>query len=156
KDRKDLVLWDRSTRHLRRLTDPRRECMAPALSFDDRLIAYSCQVNGSWDIYLLDPFGKGESIRVTQGPGRSLAPRFGSDGSLVSASDRTGRFQLYRIRATAMVARRFTAELLVGRDADLYAPSASGDVTWSQEQLPAMPAPARSSLGAVRIGRRIY
>jgi hypothetical protein len=156
KHQKDIVLWNRANKTLTPVTDPDGESMAPALSFDDKLIAYTSRVHDRWDIYLRNLDGSRAPVQVTCGPGRNLAPQFRPDGSLVFASARTGRFQLYEISAAAMASQAFTARPLVEGDADFYAPSVSGEVNVVQKRLPELPTPARSSFGAVRLGNRVF
>jgi N-acetylneuraminic acid mutarotase len=130
--------------------------MKPALSFDNRWLAYTSFINGKWDIYLADRFGK-DVLRATTAPGHNFAPCFRPDGSLVFASDRQGgHFQLYEIPAEEMVKRTFHDRPLVKSAGDAYAPSLSGDLAFAQRLLPQMNEPARSSFGALRMGRKIF
>lgn len=138
------------------LTSPDTNCMSPALSFDDRYVAYTAHVDGNWDIYVLDLDANKPAVRITAETSRDFAPRFLPDGGLVFASDRSGQFQLYEIPASEVRGGRFRARQLLAGDADDYAPTVSGDIHYGQGQLPAMLEPPRSSFGTARLGDVVY
>jgi N-acetylneuraminic acid mutarotase len=155
KTEKDLVAYDLAEKTATVLTPGDTNSMKPALSFDNRWLAYTSFKNGQWNIYLADRMGK-DIFQVTKTPAHNFAPTFRPDGSLVFASDREGHFLLYEIPAEEMAARTFKDKLLVKGEGDYYAPSVSGEVRVMQRILPEISEPARSSFGAVRLGNRIY
>lgn len=62
-----------------RLIDEPYEEMHPAISHDNKKIAYSAKKNGYWDIYVLD-LTDGSEIRVTDSPEYDGSPTWSSDG----------------------------------------------------------------------------
>jgi len=154
-DIKNLVRRDLVSGEEKDLTSPEGESMAPSLSFDDRLVVYTSNVGGNWDVYLQD-LTTGKVRRLTDHGAKDYAPTFRPDGSVVFASNRRGRFELYEIPVQAMHLEVPPSRLLVQGPGDHYAPSVSGDVDFRQATLPLLPDPARSSFGTARVGNRIY
>lgn len=154
--KKDIVRYRFRDGKLTTLTAPEMKCMAPALSFDDRFVAYTAHVDGNWDVYVLDLASDKGAVRITAEPSRDFAPRFLPNGGLVFASDRSKHFQLYEISADEMRRGKYRARQIVSGDADDYAPSVSGEVHYGQAQLPAMLEPPRSSFGTARLGDVVY
>ena len=129
---------------------PSPNCMAPSLSFDDQKVAFTCKVSSNWDVYTYDRITK-KVERMTTDPAQDFAPTFTPKGDLIFASDRQGQtFQLY-----LQEGHQEPTALTLGEGTH-YAPSVSGDTHFKQSFFPEMLAPARSSFGAVKIGRRIY
>lgn len=113
------------------------EGMSPTLSFDDRKIAYTRQVDGNWDVYVLDLTTRQET-RHTDSPARELAPAFLPDGTLVYCSDQSKTFTI----STA--------------NQEGYAPRATGDLCLQQGLLPPIPGQPRSSFGAAAQGPDVF
>lgn len=156
--KKDLVRYRFQDGETTVLTPADGNCMAPALSFDDRFLAYTALVDGNWDIYVLDLSAPDRgATRVTDAEERDFAPRFLPDGGLLFASARGGgRFRLHEIPADEMRFGRFRARLFLDSEADDYAPTVSGDLRFDQGRLPAMTEPPRSSFGTARLGDVVY
>lgn len=113
------------------------EGMSPSLSCDDREVAFTRQVDGNWDVYVLN-LQTNETRRATTSPKRELGPAFLPDGTLVYCTEEEeGHFQL-----------RGAVEL--DDPGSLYAPRATGDLSLRQAQEPPIPGPPRSSFGATR------
>jgi N-acetylneuraminic acid mutarotase len=155
--KRDIALATVATGAVEYLTEPDGCAMEPALSFDDRYVAFSKQVDKNWDVYVLDRTTKAVR-RVTDDPADDLAPVFEPDGSLVFASARSGRFELYHVAAATLAAGATDAMLLVhtAGQANAYAPRVSGSTRATQETWPELPEPARSSFGAVTLNGRVY
>lgn len=153
KEKKEVGLYRLDTKKFSVVADG--VSMSPALSFDDRFVAFTSKKENNWDIYVLDRT-KGTTVRVTRDAARDFAPAFRADGGLVFASDRSGNFQLYEISAEEMRNATFADKLLVKGEGDFYAPAVSGEINYGQGLLPKMLEPARSSFGAVRVGHKIY
>ena len=128
--------------------------MAPSLSADDRLLAYTSKDGDNWDVYVRD-LGAGTVTRVTDHPGNDFAPTFAADGSLIFASDRAGSFQIYKIPA-GLLAARAEPTLFASGSGDLYRPAISGEMTIGQGRTTSMLDPGRSSFGATRVGSKVF
>jgi len=152
---KDIVLVDLASGSKEVFTDPDGLSMAPALSFDDQLIAYTSKVEENWDIYVKDRRSK-KVIRVTTHPSRDFAPTFRPNGSLVFASDRSGHFELYEVDLRDSQRGEFAVQQIVQGADSYYSPSVSGSEQVLQEKKAEILPPSRSSFGAVRVGERIY
>ena len=64
---------------------------------DGKILVYSGQRSGNWDIYSTASDG-GEETRLTNTPGREDGPEFSPDGKYIYfSSDRTGRMQIWRM-----------------------------------------------------------
>lgn len=129
--------------------------MAPALSFDDRYVAYTSRVDGQWELYLKD-LHTNVVKRLTNTPYRDYAPTFRADGGLIYSVDVTGRFQLWEIPAANMADGTFTARALPATAGDSYSPSTSGNVDFEQTSLPSIPEPGRSSFGAIAHQGKVF
>lgn len=130
--------------------------MAPALSFDDRYVAYTSQRDGNWDVYIYDRLTS-VTKRATSNTAMDFAPNFSADGSLVFASNRKENFGLYKIPA-ALVGSENAQETLVTETAggDLYAPVYTGSRNYQQTLHTPILAPARSSFGVTTVNDRVY
>ncbi len=124
------------------------EGMAPSLSADESLVAYTSKANGSWDVWTIDRRTLEKSV-LTQDPADEMAPAFMPDGNLAFASNKSGRFQLYKIAGGQWSA------LSENPDSE-YAPNFAGETALKQSALPSFPAPLRSSLGAIQHQGKIY
>ena len=122
--------------------------MAPALSFDENLVAYTSKEAGSWDVWLYDR-RTGQKTRLTSDAGDEMAPAFTPDNGVAFASNRNGRFQLYQLESG-------TWRALVTTPESDYAPNFSGETRWHSELLPSLPGEPRSSFGAVAHQGKMY
>ncbi len=154
-ERREIVEWDTEKRLEKIIESPGAKSMAPALSPDDRFIAFTVFMENSWQVYVRDRLS-GVGRFATSGEGRNFAPTFRPNGNIVFASDREGHFALYEIGLESWQNNPSAGKLLVQMKGDLYAPSVSGQSSWVSTPMPDIPTPARSSFGAIRVGRNLY
>ena len=152
---KDIALWNRETKELKVLTDPKGYSMAPALSADDSKIAYTAKKNDKWNLYVQD-LKSGEVTQVTNTGYKEFSPTFRQNGDLVFSGDFRSRFELYYISAESLNDRSFTVSPLVLGEGSHYAPSFSDDFDLRQGILKSVPSPARSSFGAIDHQGKIF
>jgi N-acetylneuraminic acid mutarotase len=143
--KKEIVLFDRIENKKTILT----EGMSPALSFDEKLIAFTSKKEGNWNIYEINRFTK-EITQKTFGNQDEMAPTYKPDNSLVFASNKSGRFELYEIQNGSW------KSLVTGRNADYYSPQFSGETQFLQTNLPQFLGNPRSSFGTVSHEGKIY
>lgn len=144
--KKEIVLFDRIENKKSVLA----EGMSPALSFDERRIAYTSRKDGNWNIYVIDRTS-GEITQMTSDPKDEMSPTFKTDHSLVFSSNKSGHFQLYHLQG------KVWKEVLSGSgDADYYAPQFAGETQIKQSELAPYAGPPRSSFGTVSHQGRIY
>jgi hypothetical protein len=152
---KEIVLYRTDSKETTVLSDSLPQSMSPALSADDRWVAFTSKVDGNWDIYVMDLQTR-KKVRVTDSPAQDFAPTFKADGTLVFASDRGGHFELYQTSVPNLETRDFPVTPLVQGAGEHYSPKFSGNLRFEQGLLPAISDPARSSFGTARLGKRIY
>jgi serine/threonine-protein kinase len=81
-----------------------------ALSADRQWIAFSTNLLGNQDIYVM-PAAGGEPRRITRDPGNDLAPGFSADGrEIVFSSTRSGRSEIFLIGTDGSGERQLTSE----------------------------------------------
>jgi N-acetylneuraminic acid mutarotase len=148
-DQRELVLFDRLNNQSETLRIPGQKKMAPHFSFDDRHLVYTSLRQGNWDVYRMRLKDRVEE-RLTFDPADDFAPTLDSEDRVVFASNREGHFALYRVDTGR------TPQKLYQARGDVYAPSVSGDLSIQLTQQINLPAPARSSFGAVLVEDKIY
>lgn len=154
---KEIVLYDRASKKEKKVSPDEIVTMSPSLSFDDRYVAFTGFVDGNWEVYVKDLYEGGETVRVTNDKAKDLSPTFRADGSLVFASDREGgMLQFYVVAPESLRDKTFKAAPYLKGAGNLYAPSFSGESRVAQAKLPDIPAPARSSFGAVVVNGKVY
>jgi hypothetical protein len=163
---KVVVRYDRSAAEARDVTAADGVAMAPALSADDARVAYTSKVGAEWDLFVQElNVANAAPMRVTSGPAHDFAPTWRPDGGLLFAGDQEGSFSVYQLAAEGVAALLAdpaaplpTATLLAtsAEGGDLYAPSISGSLTLTQGVKAPIPAPARSSFGAVYQSGKIF
>lgn len=124
--------------------------MSPALSFDERLIAFTAKKNGNWNIYVYDRFLK-TTKEVTSDATDEMAPTFNTKNEITFASNQSGNFNLRKLNADGS-----SVELFKETNADDYAPQYSGDLEFKQAILPNFPSPLRSSFGTLDHEGKVY
>lgn len=117
--------------------------MAPALSFDERKIAYTSKKNGSWDIFEYDRVAKTVIQKTFDETTDEMAPTYTPTGELVFASSKTGNFQLYQLNGDEWV------RLTEIANTDDYAPQFSGETKFTQGIRASFMEPMRSSFGTI-------
>jgi N-acetylneuraminic acid mutarotase len=128
------------------------EGMSPALSFDERFIAFTSKKSGNWNIQIADKT-TGAITEATQDLKDEMAPTFLPDNTLAFASNKSGHFRLYKAIKGNWVS--LTTDSL-DADLDLYSPQFSGDTSIHQGTLPSFLGNARSSFGTVSHEGKIY
>ncbi|MBI1861716.1 MAG: hypothetical protein HYR96_12435 [Deltaproteobacteria bacterium] len=155
KDVREIVILDLESNKETVVPSKAVKNMAPAISFDDRLIAFTAFDGKRWDVWAWDRLS-GASRRVTEMGTYNFAPTFQRDGAIVFASDRSGHFALYRVNQAIWKMHPSDGENFLAMPGDVYAPSFSGRKEIGLEKLPDIPLPGRSSFGAIRHGEQIY
>lgn len=129
--------------------------MAPSLSFNDQLIAYTKQVDGNWDVYIYNRHDK-TTTRATFDSNRDFAPSFDRKGNLIWASDRSGNFKLYKIKHSKIGKEPGAINPIVDLPGDVYAPRHSGNSRFSQDENAPIIGEPRSSFGAITHKGKTY
>jgi len=80
----------------------------PAPSPDGKLIAYSSEVNGRWDIFIMNPDGTGKK-QLTTHPADDAYPAWSPDGKFIFfQSNRDGNWEIYRMNSDGSNLKRLT------------------------------------------------
>lgn len=145
-DKKEIVLFDRLINKKRVLA----EGMSPALSFDERHIAYTSKKDGNWNIYVVDRF-TGEVSQKTNDSLDEMAPTFMTDGSLVFASNKSGNYRLYHQKN-----KNWSELTKASKATDYYSPQFAGETHYTQSELVPFTGPPRSSFGTVSHQGKVY
>ncbi len=146
--KKEIVLFDRVENTKKVLT----EGMSPALSFDERLIAFTSKRDGNWNVYVLNRVS-GEITKVTNDPHDEMAPTFMPDNTLVFASNKSGHYRLFKLENSKWVSLVDVAD---DAKVDFYSPNFTGETEYKQKELPSFIGNARSSFGTVSHEGKIY
>jgi Tol biopolymer transport system component len=147
-DKKEIVLFDRVENKKKVLA----EGMSPALSFDERLIAYTSKQEGNWNVYTVDRTS-GQKTQMTFDPKDEMAPTFMPDGTLVFASNKTGQYRLFKLENKKWMQ---IVEATPSAKVDFYAPQFSGEKAFVQKELASFIGSPRSSFGTVFHEGKIY
>ncbi|MCB0393378.1 MAG: hypothetical protein KDD25_02390, partial [Bdellovibrionales bacterium] len=131
---------------------PSRNCMAPNISFDDRKIAFTCLVDGLWNVYMMDRASKTVE-QITTSASRSFAPAFDRHGQIYYAEEVNGKFEIY---VAKRVHEEWTSFPFWSLENSLYSPSLTGDTSYSQSDVSDVPSPARSSFGGLELNGKLY
>lgn len=142
--KKEIVEYNFKTKVTRVLASG----MAPAMSLNENLIAYTSKEAGSWDIWLVDRHSNNRS-QHTNDPKDEMAPTFMLDGTLSFSSNRSGNFQIYNVKAGEW------NQIVTSNDDD-NAPNFAGESEWQQTLLAPMLPPLRSSFGAIELNGQVY
>lgn len=149
---REVILWDR-------ISDKKivvGDGMAPALSFDERFIAYTNKHNEEWDIVVYDRFQK-SALKLDYPASRDFAPTFDRDNNIVFASDKMGEFSLYVVRYQDWVKGKAVVTPYAGKiGSSFYAAQFGGNESYQLSRLADFPKPARSSFGAIYHQGRVY
>lgn len=143
--KKEIILFDRVGNTKTVLA----EGMSPALSFDERLIAYTVKENGNYNIHVMDRVSKAVTIMTTDSADE-MAPTFKPDNTLVFASNKSGRFELYHLMDKKW------HKLAGSPDADFYSPQFAGEKDIAQSERAPFIGEPRSSFGTVSHEGKIY
>ncbi len=143
--KKEIIFFDR----LENKKTVLAEGMSPALSFDETFIAFTSKKDGNWNIYEINRLTK-ELTQKTFDPKDEMAPTYRPDNSIVFASNKSGRFELYE-----MINSNWKV-LVSDTSADFYSPQFSGEKKFQQKSLPSFLGNPRSSFGTVSHEGKIY
>lgn len=158
---KELALYDRRTKKIKRLTPENTHAMVPSLSADNRYVAYASVQNGQWDIHMMDLWTETHE-QLTNDPIREFTPTFSPDGSIVYTrilESNPIELDLYRISSGSIASRKrpvSSSPFIAAPGVFEYVPSFSGDLWFNLEAAPPLPEPARSSFGATQHQGKIY
>ena len=132
--------------------------MSPAVSKDEKYIAYTAKVDGNWDIYIYDRFTE-KTVRATTDMGRDFSPQFDRFGNLIYTSDKAenGVFSVYKKTVNDWQNTRAANSIVMTlTGTSFYAPRISGLAEYKIDILTHMPGEPRSSFGTINHNGVIY
>lgn len=146
--KKEIVLFDR----IENKKSVIAEGMSPALSFDERLIAFTAKKDGNWNIYILNRTTN-EIVQATADLKDEQAPTFLPDNTLAFASNKTGHYRLYKL-----IKGEWSGLTNVGVDevVDFYSPQFSGNTKIIQGTKAPFIGNPRSSFGTITHNGKLY
>lgn len=145
--KKEIVLYDFVENKKKVLA----EGMSPALSFDERKVAFTAKKDGHWNIYILDR-NTGNISEATNDKHDEMAPTFTKEGELVFASNKTGHYRLYQIKND-----QWKNLVTINEDkVDLYSPNFAGEKAFNQSLKAPFIGNARSSFGTIMHEGKLY
>lgn len=147
--KKEIVLFDRLENTKKVLA----EGMSPALSFDERLIAYTSKKDGNWNIYIMDRVTN-VVTQLTTDAADEQAPTFMPDNTLVFASNKGGNYRLYKLVKDQWVTLHTDASTT--KDKDFYSPQFSGETKLIQGEKAEYLGESRSSFGTASLDGKVY
>jgi Tol biopolymer transport system component/N-acetylneuraminic acid mutarotase len=147
--KKEIVFFDRLENTKKVLA----EGMSPALSFDERLIAYTSKKDGNWNIYIMDRVTN-VVTQLTTDPADEQAPTFMPDNTLVFASSKGGSYRLYKLVKDQWVSLHQDESAIKGKD--FYSPNFSGETKLTQGQKADYLGNPRSSFGTASLDGKVY
>jgi len=143
--KKELVFLDR----VFNIKEVIAEGMSPALSFDERLVAYAKEIEGQYEIFIYDRTLKTHK-QMTFDKNHQMAPAFTPDNTLVFSSQENGLFKIYELKNDKW-------NLLIGSpDKSHYAPQFMGETHFKQSLRASIIGAPRSSFGTVNYQDKIY
>ncbi len=147
--KKEIVLFDR----LENTKTILAEGMSPALSFDERWIAYTSKKDGNWNIYALER-STGQTIQVTSDPKDEMAPSFMPDNTIAFASNKDNHFRLFKLIKGEWISMNQGIE--INEEVDFYSPQFSGNTQITQTLKAPFIGNPRSSFGTVSHNGKLY
>ena len=147
--KKEIVLLDRLENKKTILA----EGMSPALSFDERWIAYTSKKEGNWNIYLIER-ATGLTIQATSDLKDEMAPTFMPDNTLAFASNKSGHYRLFKLINGEWIS--MNQEIGENEEVDFYSPQFSGNTTITQTLKASFIGNPRSSFGTVTHDGKLY
>ena len=143
---REVVLFDR----LENKKSVIAQGMSPALSFDERRIAFSSKINGSWDIYEYNRETQKIIRKTFDDSTDEMAPSYKPNNELIFASSKSGNFQLYQLENEEWI------RLTNVPNTDDYAPQFSGETIFTQSLRAPFMEPMRSSFGTILHNGLLY
>lgn len=147
--KKEIILFDR----LENTKKVIAEGMSPALSFDERWIAFTSKVNGSWDIFITERT-TGVTFQATSDAKDEQAPTFMPDNTLAFASNKTGHYRLYKIIKGEWIS--MNQGVADSAEVDFYSPNFTGNTLITQGLKAPFIGNPRSSFGTVTHNGKLY
>jgi N-acetylneuraminic acid mutarotase len=147
--KKEIVLFDR----LENTKTVLAEGMSPALSFDERWIAYTSKKEGNWNIYALER-STGQTIQVTSDTKDEMAPSFMPDNTIAFASNKFNHFRLFKLIKGEWISMNQGID--VNEEIDFYSPQFSGNTQITQTLKAPFIGNPRSSFGTVTHNGKLY
>ncbi len=128
---------------------------SPCFSFDDREIVFTKQVGEGWNVFKIDI--NGETLtQLTNSKAKDYAPRFFPDGSLLFSSNRSGKFQFYRLEKDLTESDGAQATLVHFDETNIWDPRISGETNYSIERRMDIMGEPRSSFATLKHGNHVY
>ncbi|MBA2404377.1 MAG: PD40 domain-containing protein, partial [Bdellovibrionales bacterium] len=147
--KKEIILFDRIENKKTVLA----EGMSPALSFDERLIAYTSKKDGNWNIYVIER-STGVTTQATSDLKDEQAPTFMPDNTLAFASNKYDHYRLFKLVKAEWIA--MNQGIQANEEVDFYSPQFSGNTTITQSLKAPFIGNARSSFGTVTHEGKLY
>lgn len=147
-EKKEIVFYDRIEGNKKVLA----EGMSPALSFDERYVAYTSKQNGNWDIFQIDRF-TGKIEQLTHDENDEMAPTYTPEGKLVFASNQNQSFRLFELQSNKVWKEVVSDERI---ELSHYSAQFSGETRFEQSELPDYLGNNRSSFGTVMHNGILY
>jgi eukaryotic-like serine/threonine-protein kinase len=94
-----IAIWaaDKDGSKASQLSSSGGPCGTPRWSPDGGWIAFDCNVDGQWDVFVMDSAG-GQVRRLTDAPGNGTVPSWSVDGKWIyHASGRSGESQVWKV-----------------------------------------------------------
>lgn len=134
------------------------EGMSPALSMDERYIAYTKKTDENWDIMIYDRIEK-TSLKVTSNMARDFSPNFDRQNNLLYTSDRLENnvFSIFKQDFTSWKNSSEIEKLLITKPGvSFYAPKMTGLQNYKTYLMNNLSGTARSSFGTTQYKNKIY
>ena len=147
--KKEIVLFDRIENKKTVLA----QGMSPALSFDERWIAYTSKKDGNWNIYAIER-ATGLTVQVTTDAKDEMAPTFMPDNTITFASNKSGHYRLFKLIKGEWISMNQGIE--DAEEVDYYSPQFSGNTTITQTLKAPFIGNPRSSFGTVTHNGKLY
>ena len=147
--KKEIVLFDRIENKKTILA----EGMSPALSFDERWIAFTSKKDGNWNIYVMERT-TGVTFQVTSDDKDEMAPAFMPDNTIAFASNKSGHYRLFKIIKGEWISLH--KDVSEHEAVDFYSPQFSGDTKIVQNLKAPFIGNPRSSFGTVVHHGKLY
>lgn len=146
--KKEIIFFDRIEKKKKVLA----EGMSPALSFDEKLIAFTNKKEGNWNIYTVDR-SSGVITQVTNDLKDEMAPTFMPDNSIAFASNKSGNYKIYKLENQTWVKVELADD---SANADYYSPQFSGQTHYKQDEKAPFIGSPRSSFGTISHEGKVY
>lgn len=148
-EKKEIVLFD----HLENTKTVLAEGMSPALSFDERWIAYTSKKDGNWNIYVMER-ATGLIVQATSDAKDEMAPTFMPDNTIAFASNKSDHYRLFKLIKGEWIS--MNQGIGASDEVDFYSPQFSGNTEITQTLKAPFIGNPRSSFGTVTHNGKLY